>query len=360
MPSDTVVPTVAGYPIGGEIGPCPGGTAHHTTRLPFHTPAVFRRLTADPFAPFDTLSAYLDRAAAAAVVSHPNLVAVLDAGAGDGEPFVVTEPADGSDLAALIADIGPMPALLAAEYIRQTAAGLAAVHGAGLTHGDVRPAHLTVGPLVPSSKPRPDGSPRYRPGPTAVVKVAEFGLVPRRAKAADWPHEWAAAADYLPPERFAAADPTPAGDVYQLGACLYFVLTGRPPKSGPLDQLRPDAPPELIALANELTAANPADRPTAQAAADRLEAIVSANRPAPTPPPLPAEDAEAISLDPPPAVQPTWLQPAPASDSVEEPYVPRSRPARQVSRQAIWLGVAAFVVMNLLAFAIWFFVFVRV
>lgn len=395
MPSDSVAPSVAGYPIGDAIGPCPGGTAFRTARPLLGTPAVFRRLTADWLFPFDTPAAYLERATAAVGVSDPHLVAVLAAGLDRAEPFAVVEPTDGTDLNSLVADIGPMPALLAAEYARQAAAGLAAAHAVGLTHGDVRPDHLAVGPLVPLGKPRADGTPRFRPAPTAVVKVAEFGLVPARAKAADWPAEWAAAAAYLPPERFESSDVTPAGDVYQLGATLYFLLTGRPPRPGALARVRPDAPADVVALIDATLSADPAARPTMRQVAARLELLIPAARPPAPANPLadsatvslgPAADASVADPAPDPApdpigwaahpavsgtttmapprvpvADPTWLEPAapPSTESVETPFPPRPRPARGVSRRAIYLGVAAFVLMNLLAAAIWFFVFVK-
>jgi hypothetical protein len=387
----------AGYPILNEIGSGPGGTAYHAVHPTARTPVLLRRLRTDWFAPFDNAAAYLGRAQAAAAVPHPNLVPLLDAGVHRDEPFVAIEPFDGADLRSLVEDIGPMPVPLAAEYTRHAARGLEAAHAQGVTHGDVRPEHLLAGPLVKSSKPRPDGSPRYRPTAAAVVRVGELGLVPVRAKAADWPAEWEEAAKYLPPERQEAAAFTPAGDVYMLGATLYYLLTGQPPRYAPLAAARPDCPPEVVGLVREMMARDPAARPTMTAAAARLQAVVQTARATPPGEPnLPLNDSTTVPLgrdgqpdaalaealfrpgesgegQPPgwaghPAVgggaEPigshTWAPTDPPShDSAEESSplrAVRARP-RAGTRASLWLWVGVFVLLNVLAGLVWLFVF---
>ena len=148
-------------------------------------------------------------------------------------------------------------------------------------------------PLVQSSKPRPDGTPRLRPASTATVRVAEFGLIPLRPAGTDF-----ADPAYLPPERAADGTPTPAGDVFMLGGCLHYLLTARPPGSSPLAVVRPDTPPELVVLYEEMTAADPNGRPSVATVLTRLDAI-SAPAPTPAPPtPVPAE-ASSILTDAP-------------------------------------------------------------
>jgi len=278
----------AGYPVSDDLGPCPGGTAYRVAHPSLRTPLVLRRLRADWLAPADNVSAFVQRAQAAAPVAHPNLAHLLDAGVHRDEPFVVLEPTDGADLQSLIADIGPMPVALAVEYTRQAARGLAAAHARDLPHGDLRPKHLVAGPLVQSSKLRPDGTPRFRPSATATVRVTEFGLIPHRPAGMDF-----ADADpaYLPPERAADGTATRAGDVFMLGGCLHYLLTGKSPDSTP-PAVRADAPAELTALVAEMMAAHPAVRPTVDAVLTRLDAI-SAPAAGAVPPPPPAPDAVA-------------------------------------------------------------------
>jgi len=244
--------TFAGYPILGELGPCPGGTAYKASHPSLRTPLIVRRLRADWLAPSDNLSAYLQRAQAAAPIVHPNLAHLLDAGVSQDEAFVVIEPFEGGNLEKLIADIGPMPAALAAEYARQVAQGLESAHTRGIAHGDVRPTNILVGPIVASSRLREDGTPRMRPAPGATVKLMELGLVPHRT----------AFDEYSPPERATQSTPTTAADVYMLGASMYYLLTGKTlATTAPLASLRPDLPSGFAAFVTEMLSPNPADRP---------------------------------------------------------------------------------------------------
>ncbi len=364
MPSDP-----AEYPHQEELGPCPLGTAFRSVHPATGAPMVVRRIRPDALAPFDTPAAYAARAEAAVRIAHPYLAPILDAGLHAGEPFVALDPLDGADLQALIDDIGPMPVLLAAEYTRQAARGLEAAHAAGLAHGDVRPAHLFAGPLVPMSKPREDGSTRYRPGPTATVRVCELGLVPERAKAADWPADWDAR--HLPPERRESSEHTPAGDVFMLGGVLKFLLTGRPPDAVPLSVTRPDAPPELMQLAERMRAPVAADRPPMGEVAEQLGRLV---QPPPDPPapnpnsdsaevPLAADaDAQPVGWAAHPAVggaagdtfTPAAWSPTDPHPSDESAAVATIRPPRPaVSRKMLLVGAGLFVLFNLLAVLIW-------
>ena len=274
----------AGYPILEEIGPCPGGTAYRGTHPSLRTPVVIRRLRAEWFAPLDTASAYLRRAQEAAPATHPHLAHLLDAGVHRDEPFAVLEPFDSADLETLIGDIGPMPALLAAEFIRQAATALQVAHLRHLAHGDVRPANLRAGPLVASTRRKPDGSPIHRPAPTAAVKLFELGLVPVRPIAGDDP--------YRAPE---AAGPSPESDIFSLGGTLVFLLTAKPPTAPALlPATRPDAPTAIVDLAIEMLAVEPNARPTAAEVAARLSAILHGSVAAPAPAPSPLAESSSI------------------------------------------------------------------
>jgi hypothetical protein len=272
----------AGYPVVDAIGLCPGGTEYRALHPSLRTPVALRRLRADLLAPGDTTGAYVQRARAAAGIQHPHLVTLLDAGFYRDEPYAVVEPpVDAADLDTLVRDIGPMPGFLAAEFARQAAGALRAAHERGLAHGDVRPGNVLVGPLT--TKTAPDGRTRLRPAPNAVAKLAELGLVPFRPPVNGSPPP-AGALPYLPPERLTGRPPDPRGDLYGLGATLYYLLTGRPPFAGsfaeevlrrvrsddpaPLSALRPDLPADLARLVGRLMAKRPEDRPATAADAE--------------------------------------------------------------------------------------------
>ncbi len=61
---------------------------------------------------------------AAARLSHPNIVAALDAEQAGGTHFLVMEYVEGTDLGRLVQERGPLPVDRACEYVRQAALGL--------------------------------------------------------------------------------------------------------------------------------------------------------------------------------------------------------------------------------------------
>ena len=290
----------AGYPVIDEIGPCPGGTAFRALHPSLRTPLVLRKFRADSLAPADSPAALVGRARSAASLTSPHLATLLDAGTFRDEFYATVElPADAADLDSLVKDIGPMPAFLAADFGRQAAAALRAAHERGLWHGDVRPANLLVGPLT--SKTGADGTVKRRPAPNAAAKLAELGLVPTRPPAATSPYPEGAIA-YLPPERVDAVSYAPAGDLYGLGATLYYLLTGRAPFAGgtaaellnkvrsaapaPLATLRPDLPTDFAALVTRLMAKQTDQRPATAAEAEA--ALAQFCRPGTVPKPSPS------------------------------------------------------------------------
>jgi serine/threonine protein kinase len=278
--------TFAGYPLIDVIGPCPGGTSYKALHPSLRTPLVLRRLRADWFAPADSAAAYLERARTFGVLVHTNIVPLLDAGLAQDQVYLVIDyPSDAADLETLAREVGgAMPGFLAAEYSRVIASALRMVHDRGGVHGEIRPGNLLAGPVT--LKKNADGSSRRRPAPNAVVRLTELGLVPLRPPVRQYLPERAVAA-YLPPERLESGTPTPRGDIYSLGATLYFLLASRPPFEGesveeilmairameptPLAALRPDLPPELVALVGRMMDRHPDRRP--QAAGDVESAL---------------------------------------------------------------------------------------
>ena len=87
---------------------------------------------------------FLREVRAAAQLHHPNIVAASDAGDTRGTHFLVMELVDGTDLAKLVKQQGPLPAGRAADCVLQAARGLAHAHLAGITHRDIKPSNLLL------------------------------------------------------------------------------------------------------------------------------------------------------------------------------------------------------------------------
>ena len=104
---------------------------------------------------------FLREARAMAKLRHARLVTALDAGYEGAWTYLVMELLAGIDFERLSRRVSPLPPSESCELIRQTAEGLAALHGHGLVHRDLKPSNLMlVG--------QPAGSP--------VVKFLDLGL----------------------------------------------------------------------------------------------------------------------------------------------------------------------------------------
>ncbi|MBV8750437.1 MAG: serine/threonine protein kinase, partial [Candidatus Eremiobacteraeota bacterium] len=212
-------------------------------------------------------------ARAEAKIVHPNVVSVHDIGeSDDGRPFIVMDYVEGRSLQDVVAEDGPLDSEHTALVGMGVARALAAAHALGIVHRDVKPANVIV-------------------DPQGLPHLMDFGL----ARAADGDNDAAltapgillGTAHYVAPEQARYGQGSPRGDLYSLGAVLYYALTGTPPFDGdgaidvalrrfeedPADlrTLLPAADPELAALIHALLARTPDDRPSeATAVAERL------------------------------------------------------------------------------------------
>lgn len=139
----------------------------------------------------------LEEAVSQASFSHPNVLSVLDVGRDGGDLFVVLEFVEGTDLATA----SLAPTFGRAEVRRavlDAALGLAALHRAGITHGDVTPRNLLL-----------DSCGRTR--------IIDFGLAAPDRKARGGTIGFSA------PETSGGVA-TPKSDQYGLGATLLVLL----------------------------------------------------------------------------------------------------------------------------------------
>jgi serine/threonine protein kinase len=212
-------------------------------------------------------SSYLARfhreAQAAAALDHRNIVRAYDVDNDGNIHYLVMEYVEGRDLQQMVKSDGPMDYLIAADFIRQAADGLAHAHKAGLIHRDVKPANL----LVDEKK---------------VVKVLDLGLArftsdEHASLTVAFDENVLGTADYLAPEQALDSHGVDGrADIYSLGCSLYFLLTGHPPfPDGTLPQRlmmhqkqpppsifkdRPDAPQELVDICLKMMAKKPDQR----------------------------------------------------------------------------------------------------
>jgi serine/threonine protein kinase len=178
---------------------------------------------------------------AAEKISHPNVVPVLDHGEEGGLPYLVQRLIPGGSLADRLAVRGHLELPYAVELLGAAAAGIDALHAAGLVHRDIKPANILL-----------DGDTPY---------VSDFGLAKdSQASNLTRPGQALGSLDYMSPEQIRGEDVSPATDVYALGCVMWECLTGAPPFGG-----RPsmrvlfahlqEPPPDLTSIRPEISAA---------------------------------------------------------------------------------------------------------
>ena len=92
----------------------------------------------------DQLERFRQEARAVAQLSHPNVVAVIDAGEDGGHPYIVFEYVEGETLKQRIAGVGRCRVDEAIAYAIEIARGLSAAHARSIVHRDVKPQNVLI------------------------------------------------------------------------------------------------------------------------------------------------------------------------------------------------------------------------
>jgi serine/threonine-protein kinase len=253
------------YVLIEPIGEGGMGRVYRARNWKLDTPAavkVIRRKRADDPA---SIERFLREVRALGAVRHPHVVHAFDADLEDGTLYYAMEYVAGTDLGHLLLERGALPIDTACRYAAQIAQGLWHISSVGLVHRDVKPGNILV---------TEDGS---------AVKLVDLGLA--RFDHPGWDSSghltqvgmMIGTPDYVAPEQIRDSRLADIrSDLYSLGCTFYHMLTGHPPFEGqsaidklclqqtaepaPIEQLRPDVPTLVAAMARRLMAKKPRDR----------------------------------------------------------------------------------------------------
>ncbi len=198
-----------------------------------------------------------------AQVSHPNVVEVRDAGEDHGVPWYAMELYQGATLREWMEENAPVPASEMIPIAIAISDALAALHGKGLVHRDLKPDNII---LTTDNHPM----------------LVDFGLATRfrnvvEREVLDVATPTAGTLRYMAPEQIRGHLVDARADLYALGCLLFEALTGRAVYEGdgalpvlmhldkPPPSVRehvPTVPPRLDALVTSLLEKNPTERAT--------------------------------------------------------------------------------------------------
>ncbi|MEM7704584.1 MAG: protein kinase [Pseudomonadota bacterium] len=198
-------------------------------------------------------------------VRHPNVLTIHGAEIDDGQAGIWSELIEGDTLKQRINRDGPLGIEHTLAVARPLSEALAAIHEAGLVHGDIKPGNIMLQSdqtpiLMDFGSGGEPGTPAFTGSPVAMA-----------------------------PELLSGMPLSPETDIYAFGVVLYYLLTGTYPlKPLSLEELGEQSgrrsidgralPRRLRALTLRCLASDPATRPTVAEVSDALAS--AAHRPA--------------------------------------------------------------------------------
>jgi serine/threonine-protein kinase len=239
----------------------------------------------------DAVARLFREARAAAVLAHPNTVAIHDIGESEGIFYIVMELVAGSSMLAFVGN-DRIPHARKLGWLLDVARAISAAHKAGIIHRDVKPSNVMV-------------------SEDDIVKVLDFGLArpiepvsfrTQKGHVLGTPR-------YMAPEALAGADVSAQSDQYAFGITGYELLAGKHPGGAiagveptpPLDKVVSALSRHVAAVFERTMATLPEDRfPSMDDVATALEDAI-AGRPQRSPavagPPPAREPSEVTALE---------------------------------------------------------------
>jgi serine/threonine protein kinase len=246
--------TIGEYRVLERLGAGTEGAVYLCVHTDVQCPVAIKVLPAAHASDPARLELFYNEARRLAALDHPNVVQAVEITQVERLHFLVMHFVDGFTLKAMVAGCegwqthdgesgdstgkkrGPMELTRATHYIRQAAEGLQHIHEVGgFAHGDIEPTNLMLdrsGQIKIIDLGGPDAASPY----TALVQMGDLDI---------------------------------RGDIYDLGAVFYFLLTGYLPSNNaekarrlarPIQEVCPGLPEGLAAIVQKMVTENVANR----------------------------------------------------------------------------------------------------
>jgi len=151
-----------------------------------------------------------EEAKVAATLNHPGIVTIFDFEAGFGGYFIVMEYVYGERLDEILRSHPARVQAALLPILIHFVDAVAYAHEHRVIHRDLKPANILVTPSL-------------------RVKILDFGIAARLDSAALTTSGVCGTPYYMAPEQVRGEVPTPATDVYAIGATAFHLATGQPP-----------------------------------------------------------------------------------------------------------------------------------
>jgi serine/threonine-protein kinase len=206
---------IAGYEVESVVGSGGIGVLYRARQMRLDRPVALKLVEPEVAADPVVRERLRREARTVASLDHPNVVPLYEAGEENGTVFIATRWIEGTELGALIREVGPLEPRRAARIAAQIASALEVAHEKGLVHRDIKPSNVIV-----TSEDH--------------VYLTDFGLTKRAGSASGFTGASAmlGTIDYVAPEQIEGGEPDARGDVYGVACVLYEMLTGAAPFAG--------------------------------------------------------------------------------------------------------------------------------
>jgi eukaryotic-like serine/threonine-protein kinase len=257
------------YEVVADLGAGGMGVVYraHDTRL--NRDVAIKVLPNDKVISDNARSRFKREALAASALNHPNIITIYEVNSDADTDFIVMEYVRGSTLLHLLRQ-RKLTIEEALGYCGQIADAVSKAHAAGIIHRDLKPGNIMV---------TDDG----------LVKVLDFGLAKIDYDSGDssasgitqsftltQPGMVTGTVAYMSPEQARGEKVDARSDIFSFGIVMFEALSGQLPFNGPnsiallhnlhfspprdLTQMRPDVPPQIVALIAKMLEKQPEKR----------------------------------------------------------------------------------------------------